>query len=100
MRGHWQRETTAVQAVIEVYKGVGRPQPIAQFFPIDHLAGVFKQDGQKLQGASLDRQAHPAFSQFATADVQLKFAKSERRARLRLGCQDTSPLTFAKAIRF
>ena len=52
----------AVQAVIEVDKGIGRPQLLANFFPGNHVARPLEQQRQYLEGLFLESYAPAAFA--------------------------------------
>jgi hypothetical protein len=58
-----------VEAVVEVYKGVSRPELIAQFLSRDQVAVGLQQDGQHLQRLALEAKLYAAFAQFAGAHI-------------------------------
>ena len=63
------------EAVIEVDRCVGPPQPLLQGFPRDNLAGMLKQHGQQLEGLTL--QPYPDSRPIEFTGLQIGFEDSE-----------------------
>jgi hypothetical protein len=75
-----------VHPLLEVDEGVARPQPLAQFFPGDELAGPFQQALEHPERLVLETHAHARPTQFAGAHVQLEHAEPDHARRLCGGC--------------
>ena len=62
--------------MVEVNKGIGRPQFAAQFLPGDYLAGLSKQTNKYSEGLFLQLDLDAIFSQFACAQVEFEVTKA------------------------
>ena len=65
-----------IQAVVEVDKGVGRPEQVAQLFAGDHGAGAFEKYGEHLEGLPLQAEFDAVFAQFARTEIEFKDAEA------------------------
>src|SRR5580693_6326185 len=67
LRGIAQREPQLghrfVEAAVEIHEGVGRPQPLTQFFPRHHFARMLCQQGENLKRLLLQFDSNAAFAQ-------------------------------------
>src|SRR5581483_6386413 len=64
-----------VEAVVEVNKSIGRPQPLADFFAGDQISRALQQHEQNLEGLLLQAQAHSGPAQLA--GIGVSFVRSE-----------------------
>src|SRR5437763_12367921 len=53
-----------------------------QFFPRDHLAGMFDENGQDLKGLPRKPQPDPVFAQLSRANIYFKHAEAADRWKL------------------
>jgi hypothetical protein len=67
---------SAVQTVVEINKGVLRPQESPELFPGYEFSGAIQQDGQDLQRLILNADAHSRLAQLTSAEVNLKIAEA------------------------
>jgi len=58
--------------VVEVNKGVGRPQSVAKIIARHYLSRTLQQQGQNLQGLLLQLHLDPVTPQLSCAQVNLK----------------------------
>jgi hypothetical protein len=72
--GFPQAHHRVVQSVIEVYKGIAGPQAFAKLIARDHLARLFKKDGENLKGLLGQLQAQTMLTQLERFEVDLKHA--------------------------
>jgi hypothetical protein len=71
-----------IEPVVEIDKGVLRPEFFPKFLASYDLAGVLKQHRQELEGLFLKANSQAVPAQFASAKIQLENAKPERPAKL------------------
>jgi hypothetical protein len=62
--------------VIEINKGVRRPETLLQFFTGDHFSWTLKQNLQNLQRLLLQLYLHALLSQFSRVGINLEGAES------------------------
>jgi hypothetical protein len=70
--------------VVEIDKGVGRPEPLAEFLPGHQFARLFEEQGQNLKGLVLQFDSETVLSEFAGAQVQFEAGETEEIAVFRL----------------
>src|SRR5262249_32560993 len=61
-----------VEAVVEVYEGVGGPERLAHFFAGDDFAWPRQQSRQYLEGLLLQLDLDPVFPQFPRGEIGLE----------------------------
>ena len=66
-----------IQAVVEIDKGVGRPDLLPQIVAGDHPSGIFKQRGQDLERLFLQPDSGAILAQFAGRQVDFEDAESQ-----------------------
>jgi hypothetical protein len=71
-----------VNAGVKIYKGVGGPQPLAQFFARHHFPGSLQQHDQQFKWLPREFDSHTALAEFASAEVGLERSKSHGRGPL------------------
>jgi hypothetical protein len=80
----------AVQAMIEIDEGVGRPNPLPQLFLGHYLAGVFDEDCENLERLFLQLDPDSPLAQFAGLEVQFKNPELDEIG-LGRGCGHAAP---------
>ncbi len=68
-----------VEAVLEIYEGPLGPQPFAQFFPRDDVAGPLEHDRQNFERLVLQPYANAALAQLARAQIDFEYAEFPER---------------------
>ena len=76
-QGLTQAVHRAIQAVLEIDKGVGSPELAAKFFAGDHVSGPPQQDFKNLQGLSLQPKLGSPLTQFAGAGIEFEDTKTQ-----------------------
>jgi hypothetical protein len=61
-----------IQAVIEVDEGVGGPEALLDLFAGDDFSGSFEEQGEDLEGLSLEAELDAALPQFARAEIEFE----------------------------
>ena len=61
-----------VEAMVEVDEGVGGPEFLLQFFAGDDFSGALEQQGEHLEGLTLQAKLDSALAQFACAEVEFE----------------------------
>src|SRR5580700_5596439 len=70
-----------IEPVVEIDKGVLRPEFFLKFLASYDLAGALNQHRQELEGLFLKANPQAVLAQFASAKIQLENAKTERPAK-------------------
>ena len=65
-----------VDADIEVYKSIGRPDPSAQLFPRHDLTWMLQQNLKDLEGLILQLDLDTLLTQFSRAEIRFEHAKA------------------------
>ncbi len=79
-----------VEAVLEIDEGVFGPQAFLELLAGDDEAGVFKEDGENLEGTILELEADAGFAEFAGEQIGLVGAETDERGKLGRGGQELS----------
>src|SRR5882724_3483559 len=66
-----------VQAMIEVYKGIGRPKPAVHFLPGNNFTGTLKEHGQNLERLLLKPDSDAIAAKLTGAKVCFKGSKAD-----------------------
>jgi len=66
-----------IQAMIEVYEGVRRPELAAELLPGDEMSPIFKQCGQYLEGLFLELYLLSSLPQFPGLEVDLERTETD-----------------------
>jgi hypothetical protein len=64
--------------MIEIDKGVGRPDSLLQLFPRNHRARIFQQNLQNLQGLLLKLDSDALLAWFPSAQVHFENTEADR----------------------
>jgi hypothetical protein len=67
----------AVKAMVEIDKGVGRPDFYPKLFAGHEIAGTLQQRRKHTQGLALQAQLYTAFPEFTGAQIQLKNVETQ-----------------------
>ncbi len=70
-----------IDAVIELYHRVVRPELLANLFPQHHIAGLFQQQRQDLYGLLRQPSIQSCFPKFACPEIQLKGSKANEMGK-------------------
>lgn len=65
-----------VQAMVEIYKCVRRPDSLLKFFASHYFAGVLQQNLEDLEGLNLQFDPDAMFMQFTRTKVSFKVAEA------------------------
>jgi hypothetical protein len=63
--------------MIEIYKGIGWPDPLLQLLSGNQLAGMFQKNLEDLEGLLLQLDSCTLLAQFACPQVKLKVAEPD-----------------------
>jgi hypothetical protein len=63
--------------VVKIHESVGRPNPLSQVFPRNHVAGVFQQDLQNLERLFLQPDLGPVAPQFSRILIQFELSEPD-----------------------
>ena len=67
-----------MEAVVEINKGIFRPQAFAKLFAGNHLAGLFEQDRENLERLLLQPDLPAVLVKLASAQIQGIFVETQR----------------------
>src|SRR5271156_454721 len=73
-----------VESVVKIHESVRGPKSFLKFIAGYDLAGVLKQQRQKLEGLFLKANSKPVLAQFAGAKIQLENAKAVPTAEVKV----------------
>src|SRR5580700_11280311 len=62
--------------MVEIYKSIGRPQLLAEFFPRDDFSGTLQQVGKYLKGLFLQPYPRAVPAQFPGCEVRRKHSEA------------------------
>lgn len=66
-----------VQAVVEINKGIRRPQAGVKILPCNHFSGALQKRGQHLKGLFLEASLEPVAAELPGTKVYLKDSKAD-----------------------
>ena len=69
-----------IHSVVEVHKGVRRPQLLAKLFARNHFTGSLQQHAENFEWLPVELNSHPALAELTGAQVYLKHSKSDNSA--------------------
>jgi hypothetical protein len=79
-QGFAKARNGVVKAMVEIDKGVGRPDFYPKLFAGHEIAGTLQQRRKHTQGLALQAQLYTAFPELTGAQIQLKMSKRSTRA--------------------
>jgi hypothetical protein len=73
------RFTAFVEPVVEIDEGLGRPQPLPDFFPRDELTRMLQEHVKSLEGLARKTHVCPIASELARTQVRLELTELSDR---------------------